>query len=94
MTNIQVFSERSRKMKLILTEKQHESLIGGLSDNMTLKQLAELHNVSFGELLKQFNMGVKVEGEHSNNIKIVTEIVKDHLRENPKYYSILKSVDL
>ena len=38
-------------------------------------------------------MGMKVELEHTKNSKIALEIVKDHLTEDPKYYSKLKTIE-
>lgn len=38
---------------------------------------------------KQFAVGKKVEMEHTNSQPKATEIVLDHLKENPKYYSEL-----
>ncbi len=37
----------------------------------------------------ELNVGIKVEMEHTDNIEIAKEIAKDHLTENPKYYSDL-----
>ena len=41
----------------------------------------------------QLRMGRKVESEHSKSRKVQTKIAKDHLRENPKYYTILKKCE-
>jgi hypothetical protein len=37
-------------------------------------------------------MGLKVEMEHSTNKKIAKEITLDHLAEDPKYYTKLKTI--
>jgi len=42
---------------------------------------------------KQLAMGIKVELEHTKNRKIATEIALDHLSEDPRYYSKLKTID-
>ena len=39
-------------------------------------------------------MGIKVEMEHTDDEKIASEIVLDHLAEDPKYYSKLTKADL
>ena len=38
--------------------------------------------------------GAKVEMEHTNNKWIAERIAKQHLCENPKYYSLLKKAGL
>ena len=43
---------------------------------------------------KEYAMGLKVEREHSPNLKIRGEISADHLVENPKYYTILQRAGL
>jgi hypothetical protein len=40
---------------------------------------------------KEVKMGLKVESEHTDDKEIALEIVKDHLSENPHYYSELKN---
>jgi hypothetical protein len=39
---------------------------------------------------EQLRMGVEVELEHTSDPLIAEKIARDHLRENPKYYSFLK----
>jgi hypothetical protein len=41
----------------------------------------------------QLALGIKVEGEHTKNKKIATIIAKQHLAEDPQYYSKLKKVE-
>lgn len=81
-----------QKAKRILLES--ESLIGGESDNITLESIANKHNISLEEITKQFYTGVEVESEHTSDPKIAEEIAKDHLMENPSYYTVLKQVGL
>ena len=38
-------------------------------------------------------MGIKVEMEHTTNPLIAEKITKDHLAENPKYYTYLKEME-
>ena len=71
-----------------------EKLKGGLSDNLSLKDIALKHNVDFNTLYKQYLMGLNVEREHTNNVDEIIEIVKDHLFENPDYYSELNKMGL
>ena len=44
---------------------------------------------------KELEMGIKVELEdnHSDNEEIQKSIAKDHLDEDPKYYTKLKTID-
>lgn len=39
---------------------------------------------------KELMMGIEVEMEHTDKRAEAKEIAKDHLRENPKYYTELK----
>ena len=41
----------------------------------------------------QIEQGIKVEKEHTTDKKIAKEIAKDHLKENPKYYTELKKIE-
>ena len=41
-------------------------------------------------LKKELRKGAAVEKEHTDNINMAKKIAKDHLKENPKYYSDLK----
>jgi hypothetical protein len=73
--------------------ESNNSITGGLSDKMSLKDIANKHNVDIDELMKEYRMGIKVEMEHTDNPKIAAEIARDHLFEDPKYYTKLKSVE-
>jgi hypothetical protein len=42
---------------------------------------------------EELKMGIEVEKEHSNDMKIRTKIAKDHLAEFDKYYSWLKFME-
>lgn len=42
----------------------------------------------------QLKMGISVEHEHTNNPKIAEIIAKQHLAEDPVYYTKLKTLDL
>lgn len=73
--------------------KEEEELIGGVGDKMNLEKLAKKHGVSLWHLTSQFDMGVEVEREHTNNLKKAMEIAIDHLTEDPKYYQKLNSIE-
>jgi hypothetical protein len=59
-------------------------LIGGKGDDVDLSIFDP----------KEVNMGIDVEMEHTTDRKIAIEIVKDHLAEDPRYYSKLKISNL
>lgn len=42
---------------------------------------------------KQLNLGIKVEKEHTKSTLIAKLIAKDHLSEDPKYYTKLKKME-
>jgi hypothetical protein len=65
-----------------------------LADGMTLSQIAKKHKVSVKELQKQVDLGMKAESEHTSSKREQMKIVKDHLYENPKYYTLLKKAGL
>ena len=67
---------------------------GHLSKGMTLKQIADKHNVTLSKLNNQVKLGLKAESEHTSSKKEQMKIVKDHLYENPNYYTILDKVGL
>jgi hypothetical protein len=80
-----------------VTQKQlneKEIIKGGLADHKSLQDIAKKHNVSLEEITKEYEMGLKVEKEHTNSKAKAAEIAKDHLMENPKYYSKLKAAKI
>ena len=42
---------------------------------------------------KALEAGIKVEMEHTSDLKVATEIAMDHLTEDPKYYEKLKTIE-
>ncbi|HRW21988.1 MAG TPA: hypothetical protein P5509_08445, partial [Bacteroidales bacterium] len=66
-----------------------DEIPGGEGDNMTIADIAQKHNVSEEDLLKEFEVGKKVELEHTDDETKAEEIARDHLAENPKYYTNL-----
>jgi hypothetical protein len=81
--------------KTMTDHEIYKKITGGhLAEGMTLTQIAKKHNVSVKELQKQVDMGMKAESEHTSSKREQMKIVKDHLYENPKYYSLLKRAGL
>lgn len=64
-----------------------------LAKGMSLKDIAIKHNISFDELSKEAKMGVEVEMEHTSDVKVAYDIAKDHLYEDPKYYTKLATIE-
>ncbi len=67
---------------------------GHLAKGMSLKKIAKMHGISLLELNKQIKMGLDAESEHTSSVSEQLKIVKDHLYENPNYYTLLKEAGL
>jgi hypothetical protein len=67
---------------------------GHISDHMSLLDIAKKHDVTDSELRSELKKGIKVEQEHTSNIKTATRIALDHLFEDPKYYTKLAKIKL
>ncbi len=75
-------------------DMKEEKLKGGKSDNKNFTDLVKKYkNKSTEQLKLQFNKGLKVEMEHTENKNVAKEIVLDHLFEDPNYYTKLKKVE-
>jgi hypothetical protein len=74
-------------------KKNEDKIPGGLSQGMTLKDIAKKHNVELSDLLDEFKKGYKVEREHTTDTDIAKEIAMDHLFEDPKYYTKLSKIE-
>jgi len=70
-----------------------ERLLGGKADNKSLGDIAKLHKVSIEHIISQFRMGVEIEHEHTTDNELAGEVAKDHLVEDPNYYSKLKKME-
>jgi hypothetical protein len=72
-----------------------ENKIGGhLSSGKSLKKIAQMHNVSLAHINEELAKGLEVEKEHFADFKERTRVAKDHLVENPNYYTILAKAGL
>lgn len=77
---------------------EKEKLKGGLSDSMSLYDIAKKHDptnpvIMFKKLKTQLQKGIEIEKEHTKNLKMAREIAKDHLYENPGYYDKLEDME-
>lgn len=74
-------------------DNKKNELDGGYADKMTVKQIAEKHDVSEEQILDQVNVGKGVELEHTDSEEKAIEIAMDHLYENPNYYTDLAEME-
>ena len=68
-------------VKLFLGERK-DLIPGGKGDKTSKKDVDP----------EQLRMGIKVELEHTRSEAIAKEIALDHLKENPRYYTMLKKI--
>lgn len=73
--------------------KESEKLQGGKADKKSLNDIATKHKVELIKIAKNFVKGFNVELEHTKNQKEASEIVMDHLSEDPNYYDKLKKIE-
>jgi hypothetical protein len=64
----------------MLRNKPQQTYING-------EKTMKIENIKFDKT--ELAKGIKVEMEHTKDPKMAEKIAKDHLKENPKYYSIL-----
>lgn len=67
---------------------------GHLAKGYSLRDIANMHKISIADLKKEVRMGLKAESEHTSSKREQMQIVKDHLYENQKYYTLLKKAGL
>lgn len=66
---------------------------GGIANGMPLEDIAKKHGVDLAELEAEYEKGIKVEMEHTSDKNVAMEIARDHLFEDPKYYTKLAKVE-
>ncbi|MHA1806712.1 MAG: DUF5661 family protein [Candidatus Thorarchaeota archaeon] len=57
------------------------------------KAIAQKHGVYIDVIMRQLEMGIKVEQEHTKNPEMAREIALDHLLELPDYYTRLQKME-
>ncbi len=72
----------------------YEAILGGLSKGMSLKDIADKHEIDLNVLLRELDKGISTEKEHTDSVSTAEKIAKDHLVEDPKYYSKLKKLKM
>lgn len=86
----------------IVLENIYGNVKNGLSQNMTLEDIARKHDSKgyydikdmVSLLQQELNKGIEVEKEHTSSEEEARKIAMDHLVENPKYYSRLQQIGL
>lgn len=79
--------------KEVKKSESTDQIKGGMSDNKSLKEIAQKHDVDIDDIIKELELGIKVEMEHTDDPKVAIEIAKDHLCEFPTYYTELDKME-
>lgn len=72
---------------------QIDKIPGGLAKDKTTKDLANKYNVELSKIKEYLTNGIKVEMEHTTDVRIAAEIAMDHLWEDLKYYDKLATIE-
>jgi hypothetical protein len=72
---------------------QVNKIPGGLSTDKKLTDFATKYNTTVDVIKQKIKDGAKVEMEHTTDVRIATEIAKDHIWEDLNYYTKLKKVE-
>jgi hypothetical protein len=65
----------------------------GLSEGLSVENIAKKHNVSVEEIEEQLIKGSYHEKEHTDNLEEARKIAMDHLVEIPDYYDRLEEIE-
>ena len=65
----------------------------GVAFGMNLDDIARKHGAELSSLTKEFEKGKRIEMEHTKDEKTAEKIAKDHLFEDPCYYSKLTKIE-
>ena len=75
-------------------EIDEDNIPGGLANGKTTKDLANKYNVELSKIKEYLTNGIKVEMEHTTDVRIAAEIAMDHLWEDLKYYDKLAKKEI
>jgi 2'-5' RNA ligase len=77
-------------------EKAKQTVLDNLARNRKFySDLLQYMNSDKGSIMEnELKMGIEVEKEHTDDVALATKIAMDHLKEDPKYYTKLKSAGL
>tara|TARA_R110000764_G_scaffold86464_5_gene167177 strand:+ start:93 stop:347 length:255 start_codon:yes stop_codon:yes gene_type:complete len=70
-----------------------DKISGGLADKKSISDIAKLHDVSVDTIRVALRKGQRVEMEHTDDSQTAREIALDHLVEDPRYYTKLKTIE-
>ena len=70
-----------------------DAVDGGLADEKTLADIAGHHGKPIQKIQAQYKQGMPVEKEHTDDNDTASEIVRDHLWEDPDYYTKLRAME-
>lgn len=73
--------------------KKFSSYQGGLSEGMSVEDVAKEHNVDVSKIKEQVKKGIEVEKEHTQDENEARKIALDHLVEMPDYYDKLNKME-
>lgn len=68
-------------------------LKGGLSDKLSVEDIAKKFDEKIEFIQNQLNKGISVEKEHTKDKDLAKEIAMDHISEIPNYYDELKKME-
>ena len=89
MEHIQTFSEFLFESGF----KEGEKIPGGISNDMTIEDIAFHHEMDVADLKSEYQTGIEVEMEHTSDKNVAAEIARDHLYEDPEYYTKLATIE-
>jgi len=84
---------RGDYVKLVQQSVKEDMVVGGLADDLSLEDIAAKHEVDVERIQKEFEIGYRIEREHTNDDHLAKEIAMDHLVELPDYYSRLVDME-
>jgi hypothetical protein len=73
--------------------KGKDKIPGGLTDKLTIADVAKKHKMTVAEIQKELDAGIKVEMEHTDSKEKAEEIALDHLLELSDYYKRLDKME-
>jgi hypothetical protein len=80
-------------MSINLKKQLNEAIAGGISDNKSVVDIANMHQAPIELIELMLRWGIEVEMEHTHDVDVAREIAMDHLTEDPIYYKKLKEME-
>lgn len=73
---------------------EFDTLVEQLAKGMSIQDIAKKHDKNVIDLKKELAKGSDTEKEHTGSSTQAKKIAKDHLVEDPKYYTKIKKAGL